>query len=247
MTIATPQANAILRALLLSLSLFCLASQASPLPDYPFVTASGKADIWMAPDIGEFQFDVVAQHADAAQALTAMGKISAELGAMWSQRGIDAADIEAFDLSQKTLPLNQAKEADPRLAYVVARHFKVRVHDLAQWPDLLAAVLGRDGIDNLRVAFDRSDREQIEAKLTLAAAGNARDNAVALATAFGRKPGAAVAISQAPFDRLGAPFGFGASDARTKDATSAPADALIQAVPAAIPFTQAVNAVFRLK
>jgi len=245
-------AAACVRALIVCLSMYCLVSQASPLPDYPFVTASGKAEVWMAPDIGEFQFDVVAEHADAAQALATMEHISSDLGGMWSQRGIEPGDIEAFDLSKKTLPLNQARDGDPATAQVIARHFKVRVRQLASWPELLAAVLGRDGIDNLRVAFDRSDRQQIDAKLTFAAARDARDNAGALAAAFDRKPGAVVAISQAPFDRLGVPFGFGALDGRGKNTTplteaQPPADPLALAVPAAIAFTQAVSAVFRLK
>lgn len=235
--------------------MFSPGLSASPLPDYPFVTAVGKAQTWLAPDVGEIQFDAVAQHPDAAQALTAMEKISAELGAAWSQRGIGPTDIEAFDLSQKTLPLNPAKDGDPAAAYVIARHFKVRVRDLALWPELLAPLLGRDGIDNLRVAFDRGDREQIEAKLAFAAARDARDTAGALAAAFGRKPGPVVAISQAPLDRLGAPFGFGALDNRGRDAgtPTPPADTgpgpgpSTTAVPTAIPFAQAVNAVFRLK
>ena len=52
---------------------------ASPLPEYLFVTADGKAEVWLAPDLGELGFDVLIMNADPALARDGMEQASATL------------------------------------------------------------------------------------------------------------------------------------------------------------------------
>ncbi|MDC8757730.1 SIMPL domain-containing protein [Janthinobacterium fluminis] len=236
-----------LRPAALSFALLCChaAACASPLPDYPFVSASGKAEQWLAPDIGELQFDVVAQRRDGALALAEVEEASAALAAQFAAAGVDAADIDAFELGKKSVAV--VAQAGEELAFstAISRHFTVRVRDLRAWPDYIAALLAHKAVDNLGVAFDRVDRAQVEQRLLLEAAQNARRTAADLAQAFGRKPGAAVAISRTPPDKLGGAFGFAGAAAETAAARTPAARG--NAVPAAIQFGQTVHAVFRLK
>lgn len=226
-------------------------AQASPLPDYPFVTADGSADIWLAPDIGQLQFEVVAQQRDTAQALARVEELSGALLALFAEGGVAAADIEAADLSKKTVALSARDDAgDPAQAYIVTRHFLVRVRDLQTWPGFIGALLGRDNVDNVSVAFDRVDRDQVNSRLVLEAAQNARLGAAELAQAFGRKPGPAVAITRGALDKVGARFGFGPTEGRAGAPPAPPPPApgtLSYSVPSSIKFAQAVHAVFRLK
>jgi uncharacterized protein YggE len=237
------------RPLALSLCLFChqAASHASPLPDYPFVSASGSAEIWLAPDIGELQFDVVAQHRGAEQALAQMAEASAALNAMFGEGGVAAADIDAFDLAKKTVSLSEQASAEPDLAHIITRHYAVRVRNLAAWPGFVAALLERNSVERVGVAFDRLDRDQVNGRLVQEAAQNARHGAADLAQAFGRKPAAAVAISRTPLDKLGGAFGFAAAAAAAPRAAPPAPGVAGHAVPAAIRYAQTVHAVFKLK
>jgi uncharacterized protein YggE len=226
------------------------AVAASPLPPYPFVTTGGKAEAWLKPDLGELQFDIVAQNTDPAAGLAVVSAAADELTALFVAHGVAEADIEAFDLGKKIIPVHQKQDGDPPFATIITRHMRVPVRDLAQWPALLGAVLGHDNIDNLRGAFDRSDREQLESQLALEAARNARQSAAQMAQAFGRKAGPVMAVSKGSMERVGAPFGFGPA-AATGAAASRPdapeRGATNYAVPHALLLTQSVSAVFKLQ
>ncbi|WEF32626.1 hypothetical protein [Pseudoduganella chitinolytica] len=52
-------------------SLLALAgplAQAAELPAYPLVSTAGKAQAWLAPDLGELRFETGTQHTSAAAA-----------------------------------------------------------------------------------------------------------------------------------------------------------------------------------
>ena len=242
----------------LILACCCLSSWAlaAPLPPYPFVTTSGKAEVWLAPDLGELQFDIVAQNSDAAAGLAMVNTVSDQLTALFLAHGVAASDIEAYDFGKKTVPIHQKDDGDPPFASIITRHVRLPVRDLAQWPALMAALLGHDNIESLRGAFDRSDRSKIEGQLAVQAARNARQSATELALAFGRKPGPAMAVSKGSLERLGAPFGFGpdpsapangAARASSGAPTAPDASAPSYAMPHALLLTQSVNAVFKLQ
>jgi uncharacterized protein len=231
----------------IALTLACACAQASPVPDYPFVTATGKAEIWLKPDIGEIQFEINTQDQKSETAAAVGATIEAELLKAFADLGIAAADIDAFDVKKKSLELSNPAAGSSPLAYVIGRHIQLRVRDLAQWPALVGALLTRDNIDAIAVAFDRTDRDQINMRLGVEAAKDARNGAMGMAEAFGRHLGPVVGVSKGRLDKVGAPFGLadGASD--PPSSAVPPIDTSNYAVPAAIPFAQAVNAIFKLK
>lgn len=233
-------------ALLLLGLLGGLAADASPLPAHPFVSTSGKAQQWLAPDQGEMQFETGAQHSDSATAAAALDAKGSLLLELLARHGVAPADIDCFELDKKTVALSQPASDGSTQAYVLTRHYRVTVRDLAQWPALAQAVVAQE-VDSFGVAFDRSDRDRVNAQLLTDAARDARGNGQLLADAFGRKLGPAVAIARGPLDRIAAPFlSGGGSDHGAKPAPHPPA-AGNYAIPSAIPFAQAVNAIFRLQ
>jgi uncharacterized protein YggE len=88
-------------------------------------------------------------------------------------------------------------------AYLLTRHYRVQVRDLARLPSLVASLLAREHVDSLTASFDRTDKEKINRELLEQAAADARVNGALLAEAFGRKLGPAVAIARAPLDKMG--------------------------------------------
>ncbi len=229
------------------LALVCAGSLASPLPDYPFVSASGRAELWLKPDIGELQFEINVQDQQADKAAAVTDAISASILSLLTDAGVASDDIQAFDVSKKALEVNRRAHDTSPLAYVISRHFVVRVRNLQQWPSLISALLAQNNIEAISVAFDRQDRDQVNARLAADAARNARANGAGLAEAFGRKLGLAVAISQGALDKVGVPFGLAEAGAEraAPPATSPGADQY--AVPNSMRFAQGVNAVFRIK
>jgi len=238
----------------LPLMLLCagMAVQASPLPDYPFVSTGGKAQAWMPPDVGELQFDVGAQQASAQQAAAALQAQCGSISALLASHGIGEADVEGYELAKKAVELTNPAADGATQAWSLGRHFRVQVRDLSQWPALLTEVMALDHVDGISVQFDRSDRERVNAQLLAEAAKDARSNGVLLAESFGRKLGPAVAIARAPLDKVGTPFmaqpeAAPATVPRSSGTQLAAAGAMDYTVPMSIPFAQSVTAVFRLK
>jgi len=217
---------------------------ASPLPAYPFVSTSGKAQTWVAPDIGELQFDTGAQHVDAAEAAKALEAVSNTVLAMLAEQGVPPEDIECFELSRKSVALSKPAADGQMQAWTLARHFRVNVRDLKLWPQIIAALLAIDHIDSVGTSFDRTDSDELNRELMTGAADDARKNAALLAKAFGRKLGPAVAVSRGALGRIAAPFIESSSTAMPRP-PRAPASSYD--VPPSIPFAQSVNAIFRLQ
>lgn len=231
--------------------LLCCASAiacASPLPDYPFVTTSGKAQAWLKPDTGEIHFDVTAQHLRADAAFATLEQVCQVVLQLLADAGVPQRDIEQFEVSKKPVDLSRPADDGSLQAVAITRHFTITLRELDKFPAIMTGLTAQNNLDALSVKFDRSDRDQIETGLALQAAKDARNNGAALAEAFGRKLGAVQGISLGTLTKIGAPFGL-ADIERSASKASAPRapDASSYRVPDALPFQQAVNVIFRLK
>lgn len=218
------------------------AAQAAPaaLPAHPFVSTSGKAQLWMRPDIGEVKFETGTQHASAETAAGQLQELSAAALQLLAEHGVQEADIEAHEVEKKTVPVSG--QAEP--AYTMGRLFHARVRDLSQWPDLIARLVELDHITNVSSSFDRTDGDDINTQLMAAAAADARSKGGALAKAFGRKLGPVVAIARGPLDKIGAPF---IEQQPGREARGTSPQTGKYSVPDSIPYSQTVNAIFVLK
>jgi uncharacterized protein YggE len=218
--------------------------QASPLPDYPSVSTSGKAQLWLKPDLAELQFEIGAQHPTAEASAAELEALAASVFQLLTEHGVASEDIASFEVSKKTVELSHPTVDGATQMVAVNRHFTVQVRDLTQWPAMMAKLMALEHLDGIGASFERSDAEDINSQLMTAAAKDAMGNATKLATAFGRKLGPAVAIARGPLDKLAAPF---IEQHGNSDATPRVAAGPGYAVPLSIPFAQAVNAIFKLK
>lgn len=226
---------------------FCAAAlagvaQAAPssLPSHPFVSSSGRAQLWMRPDIGEVKFEAGAQLASAEAAAAQLQALSANVMQLLVEHGVQEADIEAHELEKKTVPVDGRQEPD----YSMGRLFLARVRDLSQWPSLIAKLAEMDHITGISSTFDRTDGDDINTQLMTAAADDARSKGAALAKAFGRKLGPVVAIARGPLDKVAAPF-IEQQPGRESRGTAPQTGRY--SVPDSIAYSQTVNAIFSLK
>ncbi|MGO4380200.1 SIMPL domain-containing protein [Pseudoduganella sp. RAF53_2] len=230
-----------------------LAAQASTLPEYPFVSTSGRAQTWLAPDIGELQFEIGAQNVMTDAASADLDNLAATVQKVLAAHTIPDTDVESFELGKKSVTLAQAAADGATQAWLLSRQYRVQVRDLSQWGAVLTELLALDHLDSIKIAFDRTDRDRINKDLMADAAKDARTNGELLAESFGRKLGPATAISRAPLEKVGAPYLAPQEPApRYAPRASAsysvsPANVAQYLVPISIPFGQSVNAIFRLK
>jgi hypothetical protein len=175
---------------------------------------------------------------------------------MLAEHGVADADIDSFEISKRPVEMSRPAEDGSLSSAAITRHFRVQVRELAQWPQVIAALLAQEGVESLSVRFDRADRDEVNTRLSGEAAKDARVHGGLLAEAMGRHLGAATAISQGALGQLGLNFGLGESGAtastganRTSRAASADAPGSMSsyAIPNALSFEQAVNVIFKLK
>ena len=215
-------------------------ASASPLPSHPFVSTSGKAQLWMRPDIGEVKFETGTQHASAETAAGQLQELSAGVMQLLADHGVQEADIESYEVEKKAVPVHGQEQP----AYSIGRLFHARVRDLAQWPDLVARLVEMEHVTNVSSSFDRTDSDAINTQLMEAAASDARTKGSTLAKAFGRKLGPAVAVARGPLDKVGAPF---IEQQPGREARGTAPQTGKYSVPDSIPYSQTVNAIFILK
>ncbi|WP_028101524.1 SIMPL domain-containing protein [Pseudoduganella violaceinigra] len=218
------------------------AAQASgtALPPHPFVSTSGKAQLWMRPDIGEVKFEAGAQDASPEAAAGQLQQLSAGVAQLLAEHGVQEADIECYELEKKMVAVDEGKPP----VYSIGRLYHARVRDLAQWPDLVAKLLEMAHVTSISSSFDRIDGDDINTQLMAAAADDARTKGNALAKAFGRKLGPVVAVARGPLTQVGAPFMEAQAGRETR---GTPPEVGRYKVPDSIPYSQTVNAIFVLK
>jgi len=229
-------------ALALYAASFTCSAQATGtgLPTHPFVSTSGKAQLWMRPDIGEVKFEAGAQDASSEAAAAQLQELSASLQQLLAEHGVQEADVESYELKKETVPVDGEKPP----VYSMGRLFHARVRDLALWPDLIAKLVEKEHVTNISSTFDRTDGDDIDTQLMAAAADDARNKGNSLAKAFGRKLGPVVAVARGPLTQVGAPF-LELQQGRETRGTSPQTGKY--SVPDSIAYSQTVNAIFVLK
>lgn len=231
-------------------ALLCAAAaHSAAIPEYPFVFVTGEARLQTAPDEAGGSLTVRAYAADPAAAAAVVERRTGEILRLLAAHGVAAADVRAFEISKQAMTTQSSPQEPPAIrGYQISRRIGFELRRVAEWPAIADALLAMPNVDDLNVGFDRSDRASLEAQLLRRAAADAAKRARALAESFGRRLGAAVAISQPSFDSIGPAFGFGGAPRFEGMVRSAPvAGDAHGEVPPAITVAASVNAVFRLR
>jgi len=237
------------RPILLLAVLFASIAAASSIPDYPFVFVRGYAEQKLPPDIATCTLTLHAIDSDPATAQRLVDQRFAGLLQVLSKNHIAQQDIDASTIN-KSVVTNENSRNEPLKVrgYDVSRGVTFKVLHLADWPVIAHYLLAAKNVDDLTVKYGRSDRDARESDLIAKAAEDAKKRATRLATSFGRRLGAATAISQSSFESLGGAFGLSTDLMRAPefvDINQPRADALL--VPSAIKITGSVNAIFKLE
>lgn len=234
--------NRFLAALLLAAT--ALPSVAADLPNHPFIHVSGSAEVYVMPDIGEVDIDIVSYEADADAAWKLINEQLEASRALFTQHGVAAEDLLVQDIVRRPRKVDVLPEGPVPMETRVAVHATVR--DIAQWTPLLRALLVMKNIESLAVAFNRNDRDKVESELLAQALGTAKRKAQDVARGAGVKLGAASGVSTGALRNLSNamgmasdPFGRNSADRRSPPKADM---ALVQAMRLA----QGVDVIYRI-
>jgi len=233
-----------LKALAFAAVLFtAAASQASPLPAYPFVHVSADASRYTTPNIGALDFIVAAADADPAQARVAVETRIAEVRALLQEQGIPLEDMETRDVRREP-GRNAAAEA-------TAQELRVSVHlivrDLSKWQAVVAPLLDKPNLLDFATSFDIVEREQVEAELMANALADARRRAEIIARGARRKLGAVTAVTPGGVKNVGATIGLVRADVGFTRVKASNVEARNFLSVDALKLVQPVDVVFRLE
>ena len=210
-------------ALATSLALLAaVPATAAEFPDYPFIHTSGTGFAYVAPDLGEIDFEISLFDAEPEAARRAIEARIAEIRALAGGAGIAAADIDIRDVRRDIRKAEPGRadpgradpgradpgRADPPL-YDLKCGVHIKVTDLSKWKTLVGALIAMPNLDGFMIGFDSSRREQIEGELTAEALNNARRRAEAMALGVGRKLGPASAVSSGDLKNVTRAVGLG--------------------------------------
>jgi uncharacterized protein YggE len=230
-----------------ALVLVPFAASASQLPDYPFIHASGNGWVYVAPDVGEIDFEISAYHADPEAARQVVEGRIAEIRALVTGLGLPEGDLEIRDLRKF---IRKADSSQPGVVqYDIKCGVHIKVADLSKWKALVSPLINMANLDGFMTGFDISKREEIETELTGDAIKAARRKAEAMAAGFGRKLGPVSAVSAGELKNLTRAMGMAATDplrsARNVSRNEYDRDGLLMII--AFKMSQSVDVIFRIK
>jgi len=223
---------------------------ASQLPDYPFIHAKGTAFLFVAPDMGEIDFDIHAE--DAAPdvlASTLQARIE-EVQHLLVDQGLSADDVDVRNVQKS---MGKSAKADGQVdVYIVKCAVHIVVRDLSKWRDVLSPLLDKPNIDSLEVNFGTTDRSKLTQELMGSAVRDARTNAEAMASGFGKHAGAVTAMTSGELKNLSTSIGLVPGDfylkemeQRGDESKSKSPNALLNI--SLLKMYQSVDVIFRIK
>lgn len=184
-------------------------ASASQLPDYPFIHSSGNGFMYVAPDIGEIDFEISAYQGDPEAARQVVETRIAEVRALVASVGLPEGDVVIRDVRKD---MRKGDVSPGVVQYDIKCGVHIKVADISKWKALVSPLIGMANVDGFMTGFDTSRREQAEAELMGAAIKAARTKAEAMAAGFGRKLGPVSAVSAGDLKNVTRALGMAASD-----------------------------------
>lgn len=237
-----------MRSILLVLIFVPLIAAASPLPDYPFVYASGVAHREVAPDKATISFRVKSYDVQAEQAYKKQSEIADAVIAFSEKLGVPSIDIVA-DAIEKTVVRKEddkGKELDI-IGYDAVRKVRIELKDLNRFPQLIDFLYSQSNIEQISVVFGSKDEEAILQSLTSDACKSARESAGRMAAGFQKKLGAVRAVSENGFSGIGSRFGLPGEEVGYYAAAAIGEKRDFRVIPSTISFGKAINVIFSIE
>ena len=234
----------------LLISLFTPSVFSESLPDFPFVIATGEAEIEVKPDIAMIQLSIMAFEKESDLALKTLNITTTEVTKAVQKYKIDTDQIEATDIEKSVKRRRDGQYNNLEiLGYEVSRSLTIKLKDLSKYSELMSDIVVINNVSNARASFELSNRKEVEANLVNMASRDANKKAKRLAESLGSKVDSIYAISQtSTFDSLMPTFGAGQGRPVMYDRSfRSESYSTVMFAPKTIKIIQGVNVVYRIK
>ncbi len=224
-------------------------AQAASIPDFPFVFATGRSETNLPPDTARMTFDIKAFHEDSSNAVAKVTTRTAAVIDFLGRQGFGKSTLTSSELGKSEIREKKEDRELKVIGYEVTRSFELIIENLTKY-DLVANTLFKmDNVSEISTSFGRKDQKEIEAKLLGTACADAKRNADAMASGFGKKIGTVHCISKQGFGNIGMAFGLGADAFDGRDMMSCMEVSDEKAslfIPATVKFQNQVSVLFTL-
>ncbi len=242
-----------MKYLTLLLVVLSFQSLASPLPDFPFITVTGKAKAEVQPDIATLSFQLIAFAPKAEAAKRQLDQSALALVKVLNQYSVSPSQITSFEIDKRAKRKRDSSYNDLSIVgYELNQSFEIKLQSLEHYPELSQKLLQMEQLTGLRTSFDVTDRLQIEAQLVQQAGVQARQDAQQLAQGMGVQLGKVYAInSTGSYQEFFATFGLANQQehmaARSNEMYMTPNQSKSQLfIPQTISISKQLNVVYEL-
>ena len=233
---------------IVTLFVFSVFTNASTIPDFPFVTVKESSIREVKPDKAELTFSVISYDKDASVAKSLFNKTTNKIVNIIRSHGLRDKDITSFDVYKN---IKRARDKDYNdlaiLGYEFSQRFKVKIEDLSIYTDLTEALLVVNNLGNIEGHFDYSKRSHVEAELIIDAANKAKKKAENMALALGVKIDSVFAFNdEGSFSSFFTTFGL-SSGTTPSVGLSGPRGTSNIFIPHFIEISKSINVVYKIK
>lgn len=183
---------------------------ASPVPDFPFITVRGSAEVEVPPDEATISFSVLVHGAESGAAADAVNDTLKKLVEGITGLGVDKGAVTADDLEREAVRQKDENRTELKIVgYDVSRDVKVKISEIAHYNGVVSLIMKAENVTGVTSYFDTRRRDEIEAELMGKACADAKRKALLMSKGVGTELGEVFAISDLDFDGLATGFGFG--------------------------------------
>ena len=170
------------------LFIFSVFTYASSIPDFPFITVTGKSIRKVEPDKVSLRFYVITYDKEASIAKSLLNKTTLEILKILKSNGILVKNITSFEINKRAKRVRDKDYNDLAISgYEFTQRFEINIHDLKSYSELTNALLDSSNVENIESHFYFSKKDKIEVELIKEAAEKAKQKAEHIATGLGVK------------------------------------------------------------
>lgn len=226
------------------------AATASPVPDFPFITVTGTAQLHVEPDTAQIRLVIRANESTAEQATSAVYRQGNTLLEYLKSKGVELDAIEAAQINKEAT--YQDYSSRTITGYSATQPVSIQLQSIEHYAEIMDHLFKQPNIFSIQGQFGTSKQSQYETELVAKAGADARKRAEQLSAAQGVSLHSVFAISEGSrsWGNLGGDFGFGAGAGVYGVQMRASADSMEQSslvMPKHIQLQQSVNVIYRLE
>ncbi|WP_049723300.1 SIMPL domain-containing protein [Gilvimarinus polysaccharolyticus] len=231
-----------------ALLVLSLTASAQSIPEFPFITVTGEAEIEVAPDTVTVNFQIMEFNKSAELAMNTVAERGAEVVTLAKEHDLTHEQIESYAIDKQVRRNRENMNGNMEIiGYEVTQRFTLTINGLDTYEKIMNQLMRMDNTTGLNASFDVSNREEVMTSLVAKAGADARGRANNLAAALDTKIKSVYAITEdAGFDNVMARFGVSAEKYGALSMTADRGRSFDLFAPQTITLNKRINVIFKI-